>query len=114
MARHDLLTIEAAAAELGVPMRSLRNAAETHGYLVRMGRAVRIEKDSLGELIQKCRDQQKAHASTSSPTARTGISETPDSQISQRAASAAQMLKKPSPPTSRPRDGKVLPLTRTK
>ncbi|PTV94989.1 hypothetical protein C8J27_106259 [Rhodobacter aestuarii] len=114
MTKHDLMTIDAAAAELGVPRASLRTAAEQHGYLVRMGRAIRIEKASLGELIQKCRDQQKAHASTNSRTARTGISETPDAQINQRAVSAAQKLKKPSPPTSRQRGATVLPLNHTR
>ena len=32
-----LITIEEAAAELGVPKGSLRTAAERHGLLVRMG-----------------------------------------------------------------------------
>lgn len=114
MTKHDLLTIDAAAAELGVPVRSLRTVAEHHGYLVRMGRAIRIEKSRLGELIQKCRDPQKDRDSTNSRTARTGTSETPDAQINQRAASAAQKLKKPSPPTSPQKGGKVLPLNRTR
>lgn len=39
-----LLTIEAAAAELGVPCKSLRTAAEAHGYLIRMGLAIRLRR----------------------------------------------------------------------
>lgn len=114
MGKHDLLTLEAAASALGVPVRSLRSAAEQHGYLVRMGRAIRIEAESLGELIQKCRDPQKAPAFTSSPIARTGISETQGDQINQRAASAAQMLKRRSQPTSPQKAAAIAPPPRTK
>ena len=49
-----LLTIEAAAAELGVPCKSLRTAAEAHGYLIRMGRAIRLDREQLPELLRKC------------------------------------------------------------
>ena len=38
-----LLTIAAAAARLGLPEKSLLRAAELHGHLVRIGRAVRAE-----------------------------------------------------------------------
>lgn len=114
MGKHELMTIDAAAAELGIPRNSLKTAAEQHGYLVRMGRAIRIEKERLGELISKCRDQQKAPASISSRTVRTGTSATPDSPTNQRAAQAAQMLKKPSQHTSPPKGGQVMPLTRTR
>tara|TARA_R100001086_G_scaffold209999_1_gene125881 strand:+ start:202 stop:441 length:240 start_codon:yes stop_codon:yes gene_type:complete len=70
--RRPLLSIDEAADELGVPKASIRTAAETHGFLVRMGRAVRVERDRLGELIEKCRDQPKGQGSTSSNTDRTG------------------------------------------
>ena len=43
-----LLTIDEAANELGVPAGSLRRAAERHGFLVRMGRAIRIDPNDLG------------------------------------------------------------------
>ena len=45
-----LLTIDEAANELGVPAGSLRRAAERHGFLVRMGRAIRIDADTLGKV----------------------------------------------------------------
>ena len=35
-----LLTLSEAAETLGVPIASLRRAAEKHGYLIRMGPAV--------------------------------------------------------------------------
>ena len=45
---HRLLKLREAAEQLGVPMTALRNAAEKHGLLVRMGaRTVRIDQDSL-------------------------------------------------------------------
>ncbi|WP_233243192.1 helix-turn-helix domain-containing protein [Thioclava sp. NG1] len=109
---NQLITIDAAAEELGIPKASLRTAAEEHGFIVRMGRAIRLERDSLAELIRKCRDQRKARASTSSPTARTGTSAIPDSQTGQRAARAAQTLKKRSQPTSPQKGGQVTPLNR--
>ena len=46
----ELLTIDEAAERLGVPRASLRSAAQEHGYLVRMGRAVRIDPDKLGKV----------------------------------------------------------------
>ncbi len=59
-----LLTIEAAAAELGVPCKSLRTAAEAHGYLIRMGRAIRLDREQLPELLRKCQNAPKAPVST--------------------------------------------------
>ena len=106
-----LLKIEDAAAELGVPAASLRRAAEEHGYLVKMGRALRLERDRLGELIKKCRVQQREQGSTSSSTARTGTSATRANPTGQRAAQAATKLKKPSRPTSQREGGKVLPMS---
>lgn len=44
-----------------------------------MGRAKRLEEDRVGELINKCRAQPKALASTSTHTSHTGISKTPES-----------------------------------
>ncbi|WP_230796823.1 helix-turn-helix domain-containing protein [Salipiger marinus] len=108
----ELCTIDEAAAVLNVPVRSLRTAAEQHGFIVRMGRAVRIEKARLGELIKKCRDQPKAQGSTSSSTGRTGSSGTPASPTAPRAAQIVEKLKKSSRPTSPQKGGQVLPLNR--
>jgi hypothetical protein len=107
-----LCKIEDAATELGVPPASLRTAAEAHGYLVRMGRAIRLERDRLPELLMKCRDHPKEQGSTNSPTAITGISATQASQTVQRAAQAAAKLKKRLGPTSPPKAAQVLPMSR--
>ena len=64
-----LLTLEEAAAELGIRKGSLKTAAKRHGFLVRMGRAIRIDADTLGELIEKCRDSARDPASTDAATA---------------------------------------------
>ena len=45
-----LFTLDEAATQLGVPRASLRVAAEEYGFLVRMGRAVRIDPDTLGKV----------------------------------------------------------------
>lgn len=50
-----LLTIEQASKLLNVPKGSLRAAAEEHGFLVRIGKAVRIDQDQLGDLVEKCK-----------------------------------------------------------
>lgn len=107
-----LTTVEDAAQILGVPTASLRTAAETHGFLVRMGRAIRIERDRLPELLKKCRDQPKEQGSTNSNTARTGTSGTQASPTVQRAAQAASKLKKPLARTSQPKAAQVLPMSR--
>lgn len=107
-----LCRIEDAAEELGVPRASLRTAAENHGFIVRMGRAIRLERDRLPELLKKCRDQPKEQGSTSSSTARTGTSAIRGNPTAQRAAQAATKLKKRSVPTSPPKGGQVLPMSR--
>ena len=71
-----LLTVDEAAAELGVPSSSLRNAARHHGLLVRIGRHVRVDPDDLPELIDRCRDQPRDRDSTAAPTAGTTLSGT--------------------------------------
>lgn len=48
----NLAKIHEAAEELGVPKGSLRMAADRLGLLVRMGRAVRIDRNSYEELIK--------------------------------------------------------------
>ena len=45
-----LLTLKKAAKALGVPVASLRGAAERHGFLVRMGPALRIDANDLGKV----------------------------------------------------------------
>ena len=45
-----LLTLNKAAEALGVPVASLRGAAERLGFLVRMGRVVRIDANDLGKV----------------------------------------------------------------
>ena len=64
-----LLKLDEAADELGVPCASLRTAAEEHGYLVRMGRAIRIDRETLPELIDLCRDHPRERDSSASATA---------------------------------------------
>ena len=107
-----LCKIEEAAAELGVPVSGLKTAAETHGFIVKMGRAIRLERDRLPELIKKCRDQPKGQGSTSSNTDPTGTSETRDSRTAQRATQAANKLKRRLVPTSPQKDAQVLPMNR--
>lgn len=89
-----LLTIAQAAKVLNVPKASLLTEAQRHGFLVRMGRAIRIERESLGELVKKCRDQRREQSSTNLNTGRNTISETRDRVMSQRAAEVAARLKK--------------------
>lgn len=88
-----LLTIEAAAAQIGVPKASLRSAAERHGFLIRMGRAIRIDPDQLPELLKKCQNAPKAPASTGTNRVGNGSSETRDAQKLQQAQMTAQKLK---------------------
>lgn len=63
-----LLTLAEAAERLGVPRGSLETAARKHGYIVRMGRARRIDPNDIEELVRKCRDTQKDHGCTATPT----------------------------------------------
>ncbi|MFN3145287.1 MAG: helix-turn-helix domain-containing protein [Paracoccaceae bacterium] len=88
-----LLKIEEAARRLGVPKASLRTAAEKHGLLVRMGRAVRIDPNDIERLIEKCRDKPQGRASTGEKTRAFGSSETPDDLTVQRARATAARLK---------------------
>lgn len=107
-----LCSIQQAAATLGVPKASLRNAAETHGFIVRMGRAVLLESERLPDLVKKCRDQPKEQDSTNSNIVRTGTSETQANPTAARAARAATMLKKHSQHTSQQKAAKVLRMNR--
>jgi hypothetical protein len=108
----ELIALDEAAKQLGVPKASLRAAAEQHGFIVRMGRAIRIERNRLGDLIKKCRDPQKAHDSSNTSTGRNTTSRTPVDSQAQRVAQAAQKLKKRSRHTSPQKGGKVLQMSR--
>ena len=94
-----LLTIDEAAAKLGVPKGSLKTAAEAHGHLVRMGRAIRIDPESLPELIELCRGKPQERDSTNAVAASTRSATPPDS--STRALEIAEKLKRRSPAISR-------------
>lgn len=99
-----LISMRDAARRLGVPEAGLRRAAEAHGYLIRVGRAVRLREDELGELVELCREGRKAPASTSGQgeTDRSdGSSSTRAGSSVQPALAAAEKLKRRSRPTSR-------------
>ena len=95
-----LLVLAEAAAEVGVPKGSLRTAAEQHGYLVRIGRALRIDPETLPELIKLCREQPQEHASTADVIPKSTSSATQDAGSTQRARETAEKLKQLSRGTS--------------
>lgn len=113
MQHSPLVTLEQAAAELGVPKLSLRNAAETHGLLVRMGRALRIERASYPELFEACRKKPKEPACTSGRQV-SFTSEIPAATTYPPAREVAEMLKSRSPTTSQRAEGQLVPLPRKK
>ena len=75
-----LLTFEAAARELNVPVASLRSSADAHGLTIRMGRAIRIHPDDLRRLIDLCRAEPKAPDYSGAKTENTGKSEIPKTE----------------------------------
>ena len=99
-----LLTLDEAATELGVPRASLRSAAERHGFLVRMGRALRIDPETVPELIEKCRSKPRVPAGTGEAR-ETTTSGTKAASSSQRAQATADRLIERSRATSRKRTG---------
>ena len=99
-ARPELVKIEEAALELSVPKKSLETAARRHGLLIRMGRAVRIDRNCYGELIEACREKPQEQGSTNAPTPGYSSSATPVAPIGQQALATAAMLKRRSRPTS--------------
>lgn len=113
MQDRPLATLDEAAHELGVPKMSLRNAAETHGLLVRMGRALRIERASYPELIEACRKKPKEPAYTSGRREST-TSETLVKSTDRPARAVAAMLKERSPITSRCETAPVVSLRPTR
>ncbi|MEH7826822.1 hypothetical protein [Gemmobacter denitrificans] len=88
-----LLTIAEAATLIGVPKASLRTAAERHGFLIRMGRAIRIDPDQLPELLRKCQNTPKAPASTGTNRVENGSSATLDAKKLQQAQQTVQKLR---------------------
>lgn len=108
-----LLTFEDAARQMGLPVASLRSAADRHGITIRMGRAVRIHPDDLGRLIDLCRVDPKAPACTGGQTDRPSKSET--TTTGHRPAQAAALrLKARSRNTSRESTAQLVQLRRTK
>ena len=89
-----LLTIDEAAAELGVPPGSLRTAAEKHGFLVMMGRARRIDPSTLPELIRKCRNQPVPRNRGHRHAPQSRVPATRAGDTSQRALQSAAKLKR--------------------
>ena len=88
-----LLTIDEAAAELGVPPGSLRTAAEKHGLLVMMGRARRIDPSTIPELIRKCRNEPAPQDRGDRQPAQSSTSATTTHDTSRRALQSAARLK---------------------
>lgn len=110
MLRPDLVTLDLAAAELGVPKGSLRVAAERLGLLVRMGRAIRIDRNSFGELVKGCQGKPQEPASTNGGKQESTTFETPAAQTDQPARETAQMLKRRSRPTSPAKESSPAPV----
>ncbi len=88
-----MMTVEEAAATIGVPPGSLRRAAKQHGYLVQMGRHLRIERRTLEELIAKCRVDPEEHASTDGRTRAYSSSEMVDDMCRQVLETAEQLMR---------------------
>ena len=98
-----LLTFDEAADTIGVPQRSLRTAADKHGKTIKIGRAVRLHPDDLGELINLCRGREKGQDCTGdnqSDEGASGKSEIPVMSGYRPARIAASKLKGRSPNTS--------------
>lgn len=109
-----LLTLSEAAAELGVKPRSLRTAAEKHGLLVRMGRAIRIDQHDFEELIRKCQDKPREQDSTAVLKAESTSFATRGGNSNQRALRTAERLKQLSRGTSRSATDQPVQLHQTK
>jgi len=88
-----LATLLEAAEELGVPMKSLRKVAEDHGFLVRIGRAVKIQRADYEGIIRACRSEPKERAFISAGTMGFGSSAKTDAQMSQQVRESVAQLK---------------------
>ena len=104
-----LLTVDEAAAELGVPPGSLRTAAQRHGLLVKMGRAIRIDPTTLLELIERCQGQPKDPDCTATSTACGPSAMTAESSNPQALEVAAKLkaLSRGTSPRSTDRQGQL-------
>jgi len=89
-----LLSIPEAAAELGVPPGSLRTAAEKHGLVVRMGRAIRIDQHDFEELIRKCQGDPKERDFTIAAIKPTTLSGTETDSYLRARATAAKLKRR--------------------
>ena len=111
--RPRLLTLDEAAETPGVRVASLRGAAERHGYLIRMDRAVRIDPNDIEEIVNRCRDHPQEHASAAART-RASSSSATATGTSAQANEIAEKLIRHSPVTSRSatgqREAHVLPI----
>lgn len=108
----NLATIDEAAAELGINKGSLKATAERHGFLVRIGRFSRIDRNTYQELIDRCREKPQELAFTSDKTKVCGSSETPVTLTNQQVLATVEMLKGRSRPTSQARGSSPAPVTR--
>lgn len=106
----ELWTLDRAAREINVPAAALRKEADRHGLLVRFGRSVRIDPETIPELVKRCRSAPKAPVSTGTTPKANGSYETLADQKLQQAQQSAQMLKKGSRSTSRSGTGQVVRL----
>jgi len=110
-----LIPPEEAAKRLGVPAAALREVAEAHGYLIQVGRAVRVREDELGEIIEKCRVKPRERVSTSSdaraapPSTSSGRQDEPTCPP---ARAISERLKRPSRPISSGTPAQPVPLRR--
>ena len=109
-----LLTFKAAAAELGVPVKSLRRVAEQHGFVVNIGESKRLDAAQLPELIRKCQSAPKAPAYIGTIAEGNGSFETVADQKYQQAQQTVLKLKENLRNTSRTgtsqASGRVMPL----
>lgn len=104
--KRELEKPEVLAREYGVPKDSLRKAADEHGFTIRMGKAVRIARADMGELIKACREKPRERASISA-NRESGISATPDEMTSRPARATATKLKGLSSATSQLKAGQL-------
>lgn len=102
-----LWTVDRAAREWNIPASALRKEADRHGLLVRFGRSVRIDPETIPELVKKCRSEPKAPVSIGTRPNPSGSFEILADQKLQQARQTAQMLKSGSPSTSQKGTGQV-------
>lgn len=100
-----LLSIDEAADRLNVPTSSLKTVLDRHPqFRIKMGRAVRISTDDLGDIVEACREKPKAPGSTGGkhPGAEkaSGSSSTPASPSGRPAQAIGAKLTSRSLPTS--------------